>query len=57
MKRLAKAIGMHQQSALTRKAAKALVLAELSRPDPPITQRAADSLANEAKHRSRKPRR
>ena len=37
-------------------AARALVLSELSRPSAPISQSAADALANEAKHHSRKGR-
>lgn len=40
-----------------RKAARELVLGELARPVAPISQRAAESLADEAKHRSRKARR
>ena len=55
MKRLAEVIGMHQRLVSTRKA-RALVLAEISRPNPPISQREAESLANEAKHCSRKAR-
>lgn len=39
-----------------RKAARGILLAQLSRPDALLSQRAADALADEAKHRSRKAR-
>jgi hypothetical protein len=57
MSRPASMTGTRRRLAPKHKAARALVLAELTGSNAPIGQSVADALANEAKHRSRKGRR